>query len=204
VNLQTYTRTIPPRNSQPWRGAHLPIAHTVPESGPCNSRSIPFPECRPFAWRVAEDDAGHRNVRPTHCLQPEEGQTTEQGSAAVRLRRHPYIDALQTSVSLERHFSRIFPAHPRSLASVYSPRPAALRVSASATTPAGQKRTCRGPRYYAALWVSAFRKSFVQRTQKDLPNLPKKTPLDLGSGAPRVASRRSVPRAIRANTNKEK
>jgi Tfp pilus assembly protein FimT len=40
-------------------------------------------------------------------------------------------------------------------------RPAARRVSASLRT----------------LRVSAFRKSFVQRTQKDFPNLPKKTPL---------------------------
>ena len=28
-----------------------------------------------------------------------------------------------------------------------------------------------------------FQKIFVQRTQKDFPNLPKKTPLGLGSGA---------------------
>ena len=35
---------------------------------------------------------------------------------------------LQTSVSVERHFSRIFPAHPRSLASVLIPRPATLAV----------------------------------------------------------------------------
>jgi hypothetical protein len=42
--------------------------------------------------------------------------------------RHPYIGALQTSVSRKRQFSCIFPAHPRSLASVLIPRPAALGV----------------------------------------------------------------------------
>jgi single-strand DNA-binding protein len=40
--------------------------------------------------------------------------------------------------------------------------------------------------------------------RKDFPNLPKKRRLALGSGAPRVASRKSVPRELRANTNRRK
>jgi hypothetical protein len=84
----------------------------------CNSSSIPSLQLRPFVWRGAENDAKHWNVWSTRSLllQPEAWQTTGHGSTAVRLHRHPSIDALQTGVSIERHFSRIFPAHPRSLA----------------------------------------------------------------------------------------
>ena len=100
---------------------------------PRNWPSIPPPQYRPFAWLDAEDDAKHWNVWFTRSplLQPETWQATGYGSTAVRSHRHPYIGALQTSVSIERQFSRIFPAHPRSLASVLIPRPAARRVSAS-------------------------------------------------------------------------
>jgi hypothetical protein len=51
---------------------------------------------------------------------------------------------------------------------VLIPRPAAQRVSAS--------HCVRPPGF-------GFQKIFVQRTQKDFSNLPKKTPLGLGSGA---------------------
>ena len=86
--------------------------------GSRNWPSIPSPRLRPFAWRDAEDDAKHWNVRSTRflLLQPEAWQTTGHGSTAMWLHQHPYIGALQTSVYLERQFSRIFPAHPRSLA----------------------------------------------------------------------------------------
>ena len=84
----------------------------------CNQPSIPSPQYVPFAWRDGKDDAKHRNVRSTHSLllQPEAWQATGYGSTAVGLHRHPFIGAIQISVSIERQFSRIFPAHPRSLA----------------------------------------------------------------------------------------
>ena len=50
------------------------------------------------------------------------------------------------------------------------------------TTPLRKDRASGTPDF-TALRVSAFRKSFVRRTQKDFPNLPKKAPLGLGSGA---------------------
>jgi single-strand DNA-binding protein len=49
-----------------------------------------------------------------------------------------------------------------------------------------------------------FQKIFVQRTQKDFPNLPKKRRLALGAGHTRVALRKSDPRATRANSNRSK
>ena len=83
-----------------------------------NRPSIPTPRSTAFAWRDGKDDAKHRNVLSTHSprLQPEAWQMTGHGSIAVWSRRHPYTGALQTSVSIKRQFSRIFPAHPRSLA----------------------------------------------------------------------------------------
>jgi len=130
VNRQAHILTIPPRIFQPRRGASLLSARNNSELKPCNSPSTPSPEDRTFAWRGAEDDAGHRRLWSSHSLllQPEQWQATEHGSAAVRLHGHPYRDAFQTSVSIERHLSRIFPAHPRSLASVLIPRPSALGV----------------------------------------------------------------------------
>jgi hypothetical protein len=101
--------------------------------GSRNWPSIPSSQYRLFAWLDAEDDAKHWNMWSTRSLllQPETWQTTGYGSPGIWLDRHPYIGAHQTSVSTERQFSRIFPAHPRSLASVLIPRAAARRVSAS-------------------------------------------------------------------------
>ncbi len=69
--------------------------------------------------------------------------------------------------------------------------------------PAATARLCFGN---AALRVSAFRKSFRQtshRTRtKRFPEPSEKAPLGLGSGAPHVASRRSVPSKNRANPNR--
>jgi hypothetical protein len=133
VSRQLRTRATLVRASQQVRGGWSFPAHADPSRGMCNWPSIPSPRYRPIARRDAEIDAKHWNVwfARSPLLQPETWQPTGYGSAAVQLRRHPYIGALQTSVYLERQFSRIFPAHPRSLASVLFPRPAARRVSAS-------------------------------------------------------------------------
>jgi hypothetical protein len=206
VSRRVQVRTMLVHTSQRVRGGGSIPALADPSRRLCNWPSIPSPRRRPFAWRNAEGDAKHWNVRPTHALllQPEAWQTTGHGSPTVWSHRHPYIGALQTSVYLERQFSRIFPAHPRSLASVLIPRPAALRVSASA---------------YAALRVSAFRKSLCNERKKIFRTFRKRRRLALGAGhtptpphtnrvlgtpGSRVASRKSVPRVIRANTNKEK
>jgi hypothetical protein len=163
-------------------GPFLPLP--TPFGGCANRPSIPAPQYVPFAWRDGKDDAKHRNARSTRSLllQPEAWRTTSSGSTAVWLHRHPYIGALQTSVSIERQFSRIFPAHPRSLARCLSRATSPQRITTMRRGPrfCGTARLCFG---FAALRVSVFRKSCVQRTQKDFPNLPKKTPLGLGSGA---------------------
>ncbi len=130
MNQLPQTRTILPRTSQPHRGTGLLLAPSALELEPCNSHSTPSPKTRPSAWQGTEDDASHRKQWSTHSLlsQPEQWQTTEYRCTAVRLHRHPHCHRILQGVSIKHHLSRIFPAHPRSLASVLIPRPAALGV----------------------------------------------------------------------------
>jgi hypothetical protein len=131
-------------------------------------RKKPF--FRTFTWQGTGNGERNHSLRFTHSLRLQPDLTASRpGATAVGCDRHPGRDAsLQTDVSVECHFSCISPAFPRSLASVLIPRPAAQRVSAS--------HCVRPPGF-------GFQKIFVQRTQKDFSNLPKKTPLGLGSGA---------------------
>jgi hypothetical protein len=151
--------------SQPRRAMGLLLALTASVLEPCHSPSIPSPKIRSFAWQGAEDDADHRRLWLTHSLLllPETWQASRYSSTAVRLHQRPYRDALQTSVYLERQFSHIFPV-----------LPSVTRFGAT-PAPCGTARLCFD--LTGALRVSAFRKSFSQRTQKHFPNLPKKTPL---------------------------
>ncbi len=115
---QVRTRAMLARTSQRARGDRSIPALADPSRRLRNWPSIPSPQCRPLAWRNTDDDAKHWNTPFTRSplLQPKAWQTTGHGSTAVWPHRHPYIGALQTDVSIERQFSRIFPAHPRSLA----------------------------------------------------------------------------------------
>jgi hypothetical protein len=139
MSRQPHTQTILTRTSQSRREAGLLLVLASPHLEACISPSTPSPRDRFFASQGAEDDGG-RTVRFTYPLplQPDHRQASTDGSIAVRLHRHPeHHQVLQTGVSIERHLSCIFPAHPRSLASVLIPRPAARRVSASASPPCG-------------------------------------------------------------------
>ena len=180
------TRTILTRTSQLRRAASLLPASTAPELEPCNSPSIPpSPKDRFFAWQGVEDD-GKRTAWFTHSLllQPGQWQASTSGPTAVRLHRHPERHGvLHASVSVKHHPSSYFPCSP-----------SVTRFGAY-PAPCGTARLC----------FFGFQKIFVQRTQKDFPNLPKKTRLrHLGAGHTRVASRKSVPRVIRANTTRRK
>jgi hypothetical protein len=118
VSSQARTRAMLVRASPRMRRGRSNPALADPSMGPRNWPSIPPPRYRPLAWRDAEDDANNWNVRSTHSLllQPEAWQATGYSSTAVWVHRHPYIGAFRTGVSIERQFSRIFPAPPRSLA----------------------------------------------------------------------------------------
>jgi hypothetical protein len=137
VKRRAQTRTMLTRTSQPRRAASLFLAPTAPELELCNSPSIPSPIDRFFAWQGAEAN-GERTAWFAHCLllQPDRRRTIAYSSVAVQLHWHPERHAvLHASVSVKRIPPRIFPAYPRSLALVLIPRPAALRVSASAYQP---------------------------------------------------------------------
>ena len=118
MNRQTRTRAMLVRVSQRMRGGRSSPAFADPLRRLRNWSSIPSLQHRSLEWRDAKDDANDWNMRSTHplLLQPEAWQATGYGSTAVGLHRHPFIGAIQIGVSIERQFSRIFPAHPRSLA----------------------------------------------------------------------------------------
>lgn len=179
------TRRMLTRVSQPQRAASLLLVPSVPELELCNAPSIPSPQNRFFAWQAEEDD-GERKAWFTHSLllQPNQWQASTSGSTTVRLHRHPERHrVLQAGVSVKRHLSRIFPAHPRSLASVLVPGPAARRCSASHyVRPAGlgfQRKNL------PAAAAPCQGRDFCLRS------LHRKHISALGSGAPRVASRKS-------------
>jgi hypothetical protein len=184
------TRAMLVRASQRMHGGESIPALADPLRKLRKRSSISSLQHRPLAWRDAEDDAKHWNMRFTHflLLQPEAWLVTGYGSTAAWLHRHPFICAFQIGVSIERQFSRIFPAHPRSLARCLS---RALRHGASLLRlhrPAGfgfQKILC------------------ATNTKEIFQTFRKRRRLALGAGHTRVASRKSVPRVIRANTTKE-
>ncbi len=91
------------------------------------------PRSTSFARQGGESNAEHLRAWSTHSLLlPENKQAIEHGPTAVRLHGRPSITVLQRNVSAEGHLSRIFPAHPRSLARRFSratpPRHATARA----------------------------------------------------------------------------
>ena len=140
MSQQTHNQTRLARTSHLYIGADLLLALAASELEWRISPSTPSPQDRFFARRDAQADRDHPTtwLPLSLLLQPEPWQANTRGSTTVLLHRHPERHrVLQTGVSVKRHLSRIFPAHPRSLASVLVPRPAARRCSASATPPCG-------------------------------------------------------------------
>jgi hypothetical protein len=148
VSRRTRVRAMLVRTSQQVRACGSIHDLADPSRRRCTWPSIPSPWREPFAWRDAEDNAKHWNVRSTRSLllQSEAWQAAGYGFTAVWSHRHPYIGtALQASVLIESQFSRIFPAHPRSLARRFS----------RATSPRHAQTARRGPRF-CGLRASAF------------------------------------------------
>jgi len=207
MSRQAHMQTTLERISQLLRKAGLPFALADPMLGPCNSPLTPSPEQRSFAWQGGEADANHRRARLTHSLflQPEEWRASANVSVAARpakasVCRWPSGKCFHRAPSL-----RIFPAHPRSLARCFS---RARRHSAF----------CFG---YAALKGFGFQKIFCAKNAKKISRTFRKrhahgawergtftTPARrvrvLGDPGTRVASRKSVPRAIRGKSKQEK
>jgi hypothetical protein len=119
---RTHMQTTLARITQPLREAGHLFALAAQTLEPCRSSSTPSPGCKSFAGRRAEDDADHRRAWFTHSLllQPGAWRAATNGSIAARSQRRPCGDDFQQWISIERHLSRIFPAHPRSLARCFS------------------------------------------------------------------------------------
>ena len=126
---------------------------------------------------------------PTLCLLSGIRGRQQEDSAPALLRTRPPASTLQMIVAVEHQFSCIFPAHPRSLASVLIPRPSARRVSASA---------------YAALRVSAFKKSLCNERKKVFRTFRKRHRSALGSEAHSRRFAQECPEANPGKYNKEK
>ena len=167
MSQRAHVPTILARTSQPRIEASLLLALAALDEEPHTSPSA----VSPFSRFFARQDAGGRTAPPgvVHSL-----SAFAAGLGGRRTQRVFYCpvamasDAqwtLQTGVFVERHLSRIFPAHPRSLASVLTPRPAARRVSASASHPSRSKADLPGTPF-AALWVTAFRKSLCKKQER--------------------------------------
>ena len=139
--------------------------------------------------RVIRAELCGRRSWPTLCLLSGIRGRQQGGFAAASLRLRPLASTLQMIVGVERQFSCIFPAHPRSLASVLIPRPAARRVSASA---------------YAALRVSVFKKTLCNERKKIFRTFRKRHRLALGSEAHSRRFAQECPEANPGKYNKEK
>ncbi len=127
--------------------------------------------------RVIRAELCGRHSWPTLCLLSRIRGRQQEGSSAASLRLRPLASTLQMIVAVERQFSCIFPAHPRSLASVLIPRPAALRVLLFLDSSPNQMR-----------WVPT----------------PEKAPLALGSEAHSRRFAQECPEVNPGKYNKEK
>ena len=139
MSRQTHIPTILARTSQPRIEASLLLALAALDEDPHTSPSA----VSPFSRFFARQEAGGTTVPPgavhplTAFVAGRGGWRTQGVFYCPVATASDAPCTLQTSVSVELHLSRIFPAHPRSLASVLTPRPAARRVSASAAPPCG-------------------------------------------------------------------
>jgi hypothetical protein len=118
-----------------------------------------------------------RRSWPTLCFVSGIGGRRQRASIPARMRMRPRSSTLQTIVARERQFSRFFPAHPRSLASVLFPRPAAHRVLLFPDSSPNQMR-----------WVPT----------------PENAPSALGSGAHSRRFAQECPGGNPGKSNKEK
>ena len=145
----------------------------------CSSPRILSPLNSAFVQRGVRDDAGSRTVGSTHTLPVADGGPPRNHKCCHVAWARLSCRALQTERFHRAPSLPDCPCSPSVTRSVLFPRPAARRRSASASPPCGS-------------WF-----------------LPEGRPpgmrgLALGSGAPHVASRRSVPRAIRGKSKQEK
>ena len=166
-------RKMPARPTAEKRKGALLFAlvnHEAPKL--CNSSFIRSPGFCVLAWRVPEKNAMHGKLRMSHSLLSVAMKYSRKQNCSHCHRiawASSYIRFSYSGFFRKRHLSRIPPCLTRSLARCFSRARRQLRGSA------------------LPIWAPyGFRLSKIllcKRRKKDFPNLPKKTPLDLGSGA---------------------
>jgi hypothetical protein len=120
--------------------------------------------------RVIRAELCGRRSWPTLCLLSGIRGRQQGGFAAASLRLCLLASTLQMIVGVERQFSCIFPAHPRSLASVLIPRPAALRVLLFLDSSPNQMRWVPTPENApSALGSEAHSRRFAQECPEANP-----------------------------------
>ena len=139
MSQRAHIQTILARTSQPRIEASPLLALAALDEEPHTS---PY-AVSPFSRFFARQDAGGTTVPPgaahplTAFVAGLAGRRKQRFFCCLVAMASDAPRSPSASVFIERHLSRIFPAHPRSLASVLTPRPAARRVSASALPPYG-------------------------------------------------------------------
>ena len=148
MSRRAHIQAIQSHRPQPLREAGLHLALAAPELELCSSLSTSSPRHSFFASQNT-DANGEKTAWFTLCLllQPDRRRReltvpSLSGCAGIPNAIQPFMQVFPNSAISPR----IFPAHPRSLALVLIPRPAALAVLLRTATPAGQVRTCREAR----------------------------------------------------------
>jgi hypothetical protein len=192
VRRHAHISTIPTRTSHRRQREQSSSCPLSPRTQ-CRAVRHSLSHCRlgsaPWRTRQASDgNAAMQKVWPTHSSAypcslrrvPKQGPLPLDGDGVL-------IDSNPSAiVSIERQFSCIFPAPPRSLASVLIPRPAARRVSAS-HGPERQRGNHGEVLAHAPcgfrLSENLFDKSPHKTRTKRFSEPSEKAPLGLGSGA---------------------
>ena len=186
MNRRAQIRRMQARISTPQKEPGI-FCHADRERALCNPFYTPSPGSGSFAGR-GEGDAEMRNVCPSIlCFCSRE---------SGRLRNMVSLLSGCRGVLIQMPFRGKSPSSANS--PVFS-LPASGHSLGAGPAPGGN---CAA--LLPALRVSVSRKSFAQRTRKTFSRPSEKAPLALRSGAPHVTSCRSVPEAIRANTNRRK
>ena len=181
MSHQASIQTIPARTSQWMRGNGLlpvlvPVARR-PVISPSHQSSF----FRPFAWSPREDHSCGLAVRFTHCLlslRDLMASNHEVWSGVIASASS--TGTVQADVSIERQFSSIFPAHPRSLARCFSRAPSPHHATIAWP---GTPILRHGTALLFRLSENLFDKSPHKTRTKRFSEPSENAPFGLGSGA---------------------
>ena len=201
-------QTVPGRISQTPKetGRLFALVTRTPEL--CSLHLTPSPKRRSFVLRGVEDDADHCRawLTRTRLLQQDMWQAAAKGSVAARSAKASFADGLQQRVFIEHHlpvFSLLALGH--SLGAYPAPHhPSAQRTCARTPILRRIGFCFFQPPPPTRCVGSPLQKMHPRPWERGTFTTPAHRARMLGDPGTRVASRRSVPRTIRANPNRRK